>query len=101
MPRETLDPARELGVALRQHLEQREGEAWPVPDELLHFGNIPTHHRGTFDSRGAFRTLGEVEKCRLAEQLVGPDDLQQHLFSVFGDLRDPYSACDHQIDTPG
>src|ERR1017187_1146053 len=52
--RKAFDAASELGIALREDLQQRHGEAGAPRDELFHVGNRPGHQRGLFDGRGAF-----------------------------------------------
>ena len=58
--RKALDPARIVGVALGEDLQQRHRQARPFHDELFHVGHGPGHQLGLFDGFGPFGAARHV-----------------------------------------
>src|SRR5450432_3985615 len=97
--RKTFDPVSELGVALRENLQQRHRKARPVQDQVFNVRSGPEHQRGVFKSLRLFGPARDIKERRLAEQLVGAHDFEQYFRAVVSYSRYPDLARSYQIDT--
>lgn len=61
------DMLGETEGSLGANLQQRDGEAWSLHDQVFNRGNGPRHQRCVFEDDSQFAAVRKVEKRRFAK----------------------------------
>src|ERR1017187_7431795 len=98
---ETFDAVREIDGALHQELQQRQGQAGTLHDDVFDLGGGPGHQLGLFESRGLLAAMRQIQQCGLAKKLVLLVDVDNHLVAVIGQAGDFDLTGDNEVDVGG
>src|ERR1017187_6964333 len=98
---EAFDAEREIDGALHQELQQRQGQAGTLHDDVFDLGGGPGHQLGLFESRGLLAAMRQIQQCGLAKKLVLLVDVDNHLVAVIGQAGDFDLTGDNEVDVGG